>query len=1216
MNGSFRVVKISNEKFSKDLSEVKNLELFYKRLSEKISAGKANSAKATFNEILRKIIYVNDIKEMIKTELTKYYIIDTKYKVLANVNIRFMMFCEGKSSDNYYFNSKTVALVGLKQISEYADEVIDSFINAIETAHYNSLFTFDGIKDVNINFARRTKTRAGSYIDILPDNIKNKKAIVNIKNLKDDKCIIWCLVAHKYYDTFKSDKCELYNYKKYENEIIKPKDIKFPIDIQKDIPNFEKLNDIKINVFEYNNDYTHLEPLYNNKKIYSNEVDLLLMKKDNIEHLAYIRDINKLLSVGERKEARFWCKNCLCFSHKTMEALEEHKKLCYNNESTRCIMPTKDNNQLKFKNENHKFKHPFSVFIDFEASLIKTNIKRGTGDIYQHHKINSVGIKYNCIHNEYSKPIKIINNSDEEKILENMMLTLEEYAKNSYEYLKQNEKHIAMNKTQYKQHEKQTTCKNCNRTFDDIKIKKVVHHNHITGEYIETICSKCNLKFQYKKFLPCYIHNLKNYDGHFIIKALTKYGYQSDEMNIVNAIPNNEERYISFSKKIKVDTYQNRKTKKETQLMFEIRFLDTFAFMASSLSNLVDNLKGQETDIPKLRKSFKNTSEYFKDDEQFKLMIRKGIYPYDFVDDYKKLYIWDELPSKKSFYSKLNDTNITDEEYENAKKVWDTFNCKKFIDYHNIYLTSDVLLLADIWENFKETCYKIYGLDTSYYYTSPGLSFDAFLKHKHDLTEGKFFIELLTDIDQYNFIESGIRGGISQISKRYAKANNKYMTNYNEKKMDEYILYLDANNLYGYAMSKYLPMKHFKWNTNNDWVSEFNEEKHYYDNVDKILNIPDDSNIGYTFSVDLHYPDELHDHHNNYPLACENMQTKKEYLNEWQQENYKESKIKKLLLTFFDKKDYVINYRLLKLYLQLGLKIKKVNKVLQYKQENFMESYILKNTNERKQAKNDFEKDFYKLMNNSVYGKTLENVKNRINFILVDSEKRALAMKNYFKKITPFNKNLVGVHLCKKEILLNKPIFIGQTVLDQSKYLMYNFHYNHMLKHFKRENIDLLFTDTDSLCYHIKNQDPFEYMYQNKSLFDLSEYSKDYFLHDTTNKKVIGKFKNESSEKQIVEFVGLKSKLYSYKCDEETETHNKCKGIKSYISKKLITESYKKILFNRKKHRIVQNGFITEEHEVYTVSQEKIAISANDDKIYVCDDNINTINFGHKNLRK
>jgi len=214
----------------------------------------------------------------------------------------------------------------------------------------------------------------------------------------------------------------------------------------------------------------------------------------------------------------------------------------------------------------------------------------------------------------------------------------------------------------------------------------------------------------------------------------------------------------------------------------------------------------------------------------------------------------------------------------------------------------------------------------------------------------------------YLFFESGIRGGLSQITKRYAQANNKYISTYDKDKIDEYILYLDANNLYGYAMSQHLPQKNFKWNYEN-WDDK------------KILNITDDANIGYTFSVDLHYPKKLHDLHNNYPLAPENKTIRKEWLNDWHQVDYNESKIEKLITNFYDKKDYVVNYRILKLYLQLGLKITKINKVLEYEQNDYMKSYIMKNNNERTNAKNAFEKDFYKLMNNSVYGKTLENVK-------------------------------------------------------------------------------------------------------------------------------------------------------------------------------------------------------------------------------------------------
>ena len=281
-----------------------------------------------------------------------------------------------------------------------------------------------------------------------------------------------------------------------------------------------------------------------------------------------------------------------------------------------------------------------------------------------------------------------------------------------------------------------------------------------------------------------------------------------------------------------------------------------------------------------------------------------------------------------------------------------------------------------------------------------------------------------------------------------------------------------------------------------------------------------------------------------------------------------------------------------------------------------MNSYIMKNTNEKTTAKNDFEKDFYKLMNNSVYGKTMKNVRKRISFILVSSEKKALNMRNDYTKYTPFNDNLVGVHLCKKEVTLNKPIFIGHTVLDQSKYLMYDFHYNFILKKFKRENVDLLFTDTDSLCYHIKNEDPFEIIKNNKELFDLSEYSKDDPLYDPTNKKVIGKFKNESIN-QITEFVGLRSKLYAYSVDEETKDHKKCKGVKKYVvNQNLTLDLYKTVLHSRKSHEVKQNGFMSKKHEVFTLSQNKIALSATDDKVYICENNIETYNHGHYRILK
>lgn len=286
-----------------------------------------------------------------------------------------------------------------------------------------------------------------------------------------------------------------------------------------------------------------------------------------------------------------------------------------------------------------------------------------------------------------------------------------------------------------------------------------------------------------------------------------------------------------------------------------------------------------------------------------------------------------------------------------------------------------------------------------------------------------------------------------------------------------------------------------------------------------------------------------------------------------------------------------------------------------------MEGYIMKNTNERAKAKNTFEKDFYKLMNNSVYGKTMENVRNRINFKLVSTEEKALNIRNTKKKFTIFNDNLVGVHLLKTEVKLNKPIFIGQNVLDESKCVMYDFHYNFMLKQFKRKNIDLLFTDTDSLCYHIVNQDPYEVINKNKNYFDLSEYPKDHNRYDVTNKKVIGKFKDEAIEdgniNYITEFVGLRSKLYAYKTLNDKES-KKCKGVKKSVVKKELTfEKYNKIRLNDNLDYINKNGIVKQsvfrsyKHKLYTEEIPKLALNPLDDKCYICNDRTNTLTFGH-----
>ena len=324
--------------------------------------------------------------------------------------------------------------------------------------------------------------------------------------------------------------------------------------------------------------------------------------------------------------------------------------------------------------------------------------------------------------------------------------------------------------------------------------------------------------------LPVIFHNLQGYDAHLFIKQLAS--LQGD----LNCIPFTEEKYISFSKSIKVDEYICYKVDKMVAINFEIRFLDSFKFLQSSLANLVSNLQPND---------FLSTKHIFKKNTE--LLTRKGVYPYDYVSSLDKLSET-QLPRKEEFYSKLNDEDITDDDYQHAIRVWNTFKCQSIRDYHNLYLKSDVLLLSDVFENFRKTCLKHYKLDPVHYYTSPGLAWDACLK------ETGQNLQLLHDYDMLMMFERGIRGGISHISKRYAEANNKYMKDYNPDEESSYIQYLDANNLYGWAMSQQLPTHGFKWmkDITKEKVMEILEKANH--------SMSNRGRKGYIFEVDLEYP--------------------------------------------------------------------------------------------------------------------------------------------------------------------------------------------------------------------------------------------------------------------------------------------------------------------------------------------------------------------------
>ncbi|XP_060875707.1 uncharacterized protein LOC132948988 [Metopolophium dirhodum] len=502
---------------------------------------------------------------------------------------------------------------------------------------------------------------------------------------------------------------------------------------------------------------------------------------------------------------------------------------------------------------------------------------------------------------------------------------------------------------------KHNSCFKCNLCKCSVDTyTRVRDHDHLTGKFRQTLCSRCNLSLKQPNYVPVFIHNLSNYDAHFIV---TELGYNSKRIKV---IPNSEEKYVTFSKYISND--------------FTIRFVDTFRFMATSLSTLANNLI-----TPNLEK-FRITAKHFSNND-LPLVTRKGVYPYDFTDDWSKLE-QTSLPPIEDFYSVLTEEHVKDTEYQFAVEVWNHFNCQTLGEYSDLYLKVDVLLLADVFENFRDLCLNTYHLDPAYYYTAPGFSFDAMLKYT------AIKLELLSDYEMLLMFEDGIRGGLTQASMRYAKSNNEKTPDYNPADPKSWLVYQDCNNLYGWAMSQFMPYGDFKW---------------VKPSLDGLYDLTEDSPIGRVYEVDIVYPKNLHNKHNDLPFLPQNSVPPG-------------SKVRKLMATFEPKKNYIIHYRNLQQALNNGLIVEKVHRVIQFKQSPWLAQYIELNTNMRKKAENEFERDFFKLMNNAVFGKTMENVRKRMDMELVSCNRRLqkLINRSTFKYSTTYTENLNAVTLEKK----------------------------------------------------------------------------------------------------------------------------------------------------------------------------------------------------------
>lgn len=611
-----------------------------------------------------------------------------------------------------------------------------------------------------------------------------------------------------------------------------------------------------------------------------------------------------------------------------------------------------------------------------------------------------------------------------------------------------------------------------------------------------------------------------------------------ESYNRISIIPSTSEKFLSFSIYFKYLMSDNI-----TYIPIEMRFIDSLKFLSGSLDKLSSLLSDSQ----------KTTMQdcWGSCDEKFKLLSVKAPFCYDFIKSYADLDEHrDELPEIGHFFNTLTNEECSLQEYDRAKDIWRVFELTTLGQYSDIYLKLDVLLLVDVFENFRSECMLAYEIDPIHFYSLPGFSFDAMLKYT------RIQLPQISNIDVYLFLEKGMRGGLVNVITKKAEFNNKYLSSFDEARPVSYGLYIDANNLYGGSLSSYLCHSEpiFLEDTNLDnFKTTFSTEK--------ILELSDTADVGYFFEVDLTYDDNsLHDLHRDMPFAALKAVPPG-------------SKHEKLMCTLLNKESYVIHYRNLRQCLENGLKLMKIHKVLEFRQSNWLKPYIDLNTMLRTNATNDFHKNLFKLMTNSIFGRMLMNTRKYMNVKLTtcwNNIGRSRGSVSYirsplYKSFSIINNDLVMITLQNPVVNLDKPIYIGVTVLEDSKYVMYDFHYNFIKKNFGTD-VELNYSDTDSYLYTFHNRDPYEIIKQS-DYFDTSNYPLDNqygIIHK--NKGVLAKFKDEMRGLPIACFYGVK--VYLIKSDMGM-VFKKIKGLSRSSAHQVYEKNYSdyiESLYTKPKH--------------------------------------------------
>ncbi len=694
------------------------------------------------------------IREHLKEHMLRFH------GVKWYVNLVITLYKHNKEGEQIEITPSFQGLVETLLLEEDFDTEYDEHIDVImkrlkEWVNKGSGWIVRRVEGITLSVAVYEPSAGSSYLKT-PKLLSGKQCLTNVQN-KDSKCFIWSVLAGIHPQ--KRHAQRVTKYKQYESEL-NTTGLEFPLPIKR-VKKFETLNElVSVNIFSYDGK-TGVYPLYVTDKKRLKHVNLLLLTEGEKRHYTLINNSSKLMHTkGQYNGAKYYCNYCL-HGFVAKRTLDAHVEDCCKQGVQKVRLPEPEKRWLRFQAIQKMLPVPFVIYADLESYTCKVqgpakNPEQSSTHVYEAHEPSGFSYLVVCSDPRRVYEPVVYRGPD---VIKELLCRLKNESDEINDLLQQ----VVPMKLTDEEERQFKAAENCYLCNQKLNYDAVRDHCHLTGAYRGAAHNDCNLKLQFRSdkrnqsfFIPVIFHNLKGYDSHFIIK-----GYSgNEEEEKVSCIPNNMERYMSVT-------------------IGQLRFIDSLQFTNASLDKLASALGKDE---------FIHTRRHTPNDK-VDLMIRKGTFCYDFWDDPEKGKVT-QLPPREQFYSRLTEEDISEQDYDHARHVWNAFQCNNLAEYHDIYLRNDVLVLADVFESFRKMCITHYKLDAAHYFSSPGLAWDAMLK----MTGVE--LELMCDIEQHTLIEKAVRGGISVISRKHAIANNPYIPDkYDPTEPNSYIMYLDMNKL-------------------------------------------------------------------------------------------------------------------------------------------------------------------------------------------------------------------------------------------------------------------------------------------------------------------------------------------------------------------------------------------------------------------------------------